>query len=63
VQRKQLVVATVDIRAAGRFADVGVGFECRDGSFGVAGRHGALVVADDVGLAETRPKLRVKDRR
>ena len=52
IQREQLVMATMHVGTAGRLADVRVGLKGRHGGFGIARRESALVIADDVGLAQ-----------
>src|SRR5450755_1829344 len=48
VERAQLVLAAMDVRPAGRLADVRVGLERRRGGLRVTGRERTLVFADDV---------------
>jgi hypothetical protein len=52
VEGAQLVGAAVDVLTAGRLAHVPVRLERRDGRFDIAGREGALVLADDVAVLE-----------
>src|SRR6516162_8630165 len=47
----------MDVRTARGLTDVGVGLESRYRGFGIAGRQGTLVVADDIRLAEARVRL------
>jgi len=52
VKRAQLAGAAADVLSVGRLPYVPVRIERRDGRFDIAGREGALVVANDVGLLD-----------
>src|SRR5215207_6262309 len=57
VERAQLIGAPVDVAVAGGLAYVPVRLERGENRFDVAGRQGALILADDVGLVQVEGRL------